>query len=365
MKKHLLFIPISIFLGSIFANEAFGYSEGYRYCSERAMYTAYTSYTEINATTRKKARSILPACQKTYNKLSKYHRGSKNIDTLGLLGIISRLNFIVGEYPQAAKENDLLIERLTTEFIPHEGWKTGKIYDSYKVFSYDVFKEQLKQSYRRRYRLAFEMKDYSSSLEFINEFIKSYPDEASNKFTKFWLGRINSRLGNYDEALEWLDASLNQGPVKWGNYERANIYAKSSKVKLACKDFSKALGGDSNEYKLVNSNQFYNSNCKNQNSSQSSAPIQAAVNQPSSPTSRTKPRSTGKTKSGKYINLKIMTQMTYGWAFCGWDSTRKDIEEKKKEGYQVISVIPLQFIGHDWAGNTSVNCIGENVILAR
>ena len=63
--------------------------------------------------------------------------------------------------------------------------------------------------------------------------------------------------------------------------------------------------------------------------------------------------------------MRVMTHMTYGWINCGWDSSVSDVREKVAEGWQIVSVIPVQYRQRSWISNQVVNCVGENVSLIR
>lgn len=77
--------------------------------------------------------------------------------------------------------------------------------------------------------------------------------------------------------------------------------------------------------------------------------------------------SVGEVQAAEYKQLKVMTQMTNGFLACNWDKTSPQAAQQfiNEGGWQVMSVTPMQFIGHNFMNNTKVPCYGESVQLVR
>ena len=75
----------------------------------------------------------------------------------------------------------------------------------------------------------------------------------------------------------------------------------------------------------------------------------------------------GEAKAAEYRTITVRTGNTPGWAFCkfNFNSIQSARNEIKNGGWQVTNEIPLNYTGHDWAGNRPVRCVGAQVNLVR
>ena len=69
----------------------------------------------------------------------------------------------------------------------------------------------------------------------------------------------------------------------------------------------------------------------------------------------------------RYKQFKVMTRSTFGYAYCGWDSSIKDIKRYLANGWEFVSETPMQFQtrGFGNQGTQVINCIGASVVLVK
>ena len=72
-------------------------------------------------------------------------------------------------------------------------------------------------------------------------------------------------------------------------------------------------------------------------------------------------------KAAEYTSITVKTANTFGWAFCDFDfnSIQGARDAIRNGGWQVMNEVPLNYTGHDWAGNKPVQCVGSQVNLVR
>jgi hypothetical protein len=69
----------------------------------------------------------------------------------------------------------------------------------------------------------------------------------------------------------------------------------------------------------------------------------------------------------RYKQFKVMTRSTFGYAYCGWDSSIKDIKRHLANGWEFVSETPMQFQtrGFGNGGSQVINCVGSSVVLVK
>ena len=64
--------------------------------------------------------------------------------------------------------------------------------------------------------------------------------------------------------------------------------------------------------------------------------------------------------------LAILTVPTYGWLYCGFDGSRKLVDQYVAQGWRVSKEELLRYKSTNiYGGNGTVQCIGKSVTLVR
>ena len=61
----------------------------------------------------------------------------------------------------------------------------------------------------------------------------------------------------------------------------------------------------------------------------------------------------------RYKQFKVMTRSTFGYAYCGWDSSIKDIKKYLANGWEFVSETPMQF---QTRGSSFISFSSKNLI---